>query len=221
MNSRDPGYRQIQLFEEDHSLISTKAEDHWFDRKSAHVSPEGLANLMVGFANADGGTILVGVEKDGRIVGVDGNPDHLNRLRQSAINLTSPPVRHATRLIPCIREDGTEVRVLAVEVHPGSLVHRNNRDEVFLRVGDQNRKLDFEATQESLYDKGQTVFDGAIIPETAMTDLDEDRIQAFKLQLGSSMNAEHALKARGLIVERDGVLVPTCAAILLLSDRPE
>jgi hypothetical protein len=46
VSSANADYRQAQLFEQDHVLISSKAEDHWFDRKSFQVSPEALANLM-------------------------------------------------------------------------------------------------------------------------------------------------------------------------------
>ena len=36
------------------------AEDQWFERKSARVSPRDLAVPLVAMANADGGVIVVG-----------------------------------------------------------------------------------------------------------------------------------------------------------------
>jgi ATP-dependent DNA helicase RecG len=136
-------YRQRQLFEDDPSLVRTKREDQWFDRKSFRIAPDALANAMIGFANADGGTILVGVENYGRITGVGTDPDHLNRLYQAAIDYSSPPVRHTPSLISCLDDEGSEAQVLVFEVHPSDQVHRSNRDEVYLRVGDQNRRLNF------------------------------------------------------------------------------
>jgi ATP-dependent DNA helicase RecG len=221
MATSDLNYKQTQMFTENQALISTKIEDHWFDRKSFKIAPVALANLMVGFANADGGTILIGVEKDGQILGVDENPEHLNRLRQAALDFTFPPVRHSTSFIQCQGVDRSTIRVLAIEVSPGTAVHRNNRDEVFLRVGDQNRKLGLEATQELLYDKGQTVFDGTLIPGSTIEELDREAIQEFKAIVGASASPELALKARGLVIDHDGYLAPTCAAVLLFSKHPE
>lgn len=50
-------YQQRHLFEEDAALITRKVEDHWFERKSFRIESAGLADTMIGFANADGGTM--------------------------------------------------------------------------------------------------------------------------------------------------------------------
>ncbi|MEZ4564080.1 MAG: ATP-binding protein [Thermomicrobiales bacterium] len=83
-------YRQSHLFVENRDLIATKKEDHWFDRKSFKTRAEALANALIGFANSDGGTMLIGVSDSGEIEGVDGDTDHLNSLRQAAIDFTIP-----------------------------------------------------------------------------------------------------------------------------------
>ncbi len=140
MDSRSADYQQAQLFADDPSLVSNKTEDHWFDRKSIRISPEALANVLIGFANADGGTLVIGVENDGTITGVDAYTDQVNNLRQAAIDFTSPPVRHSIQLLSCTLDDGSPEHVLAIEVPPSSQLHRNKRDEAYLRFGDQNRK---------------------------------------------------------------------------------
>jgi len=47
-------------------LLSTKQEDHFFDRKAAAIKGAKLQKIAVAFANADGGEAYVGVadEKD-------------------------------------------------------------------------------------------------------------------------------------------------------------
>lgn len=60
-------------------------EDQWFDRKSFRIAPRELANVMVGFANADGGTLVVGIH-DGTIEGTDRSPTHRNELMQAHIH---------------------------------------------------------------------------------------------------------------------------------------
>lgn len=51
--------------------IQSKDENMFFDRKSALVSVADLAKLISAFANAEGGTIAIGVnEKDKEIEGI-------------------------------------------------------------------------------------------------------------------------------------------------------
>ncbi len=214
-------YRQVQLLAENVDLISTKAEDHWFDRKSARISPEALANTLVSFANADGGTVLVGVSNSGEIEGVESNPDRINALRRAAMDLTIPPVRHSTVLIPCTASDGRVANVLAFEIPPGTTVHRTHRDEVYVRVGDQTRKLDFDATLELSYDKGASVFDGQPVPGADYRELDHHAVEDFVRRAGGTLDPAITLKARGLLIDSDIGLAPTAAAVLLFGSHPD
>jgi ATP-dependent DNA helicase RecG len=72
------------------AALAAVPEDQWFDRKSARISPRELANVEIGFANADGGVIVIGIH-DGVIEGTDASPAHRNALSISA----NPPCRHA------------------------------------------------------------------------------------------------------------------------------
>lgn len=40
-------------------------ETQLFDRKSARIDPKALANLIIAFANADGGDAAIGIEDNG------------------------------------------------------------------------------------------------------------------------------------------------------------
>lgn len=52
--------------------ILANPENKYFDRKSSLVKPSDLANLISAFANADGGTIVIGVgDKDRKIEGIN------------------------------------------------------------------------------------------------------------------------------------------------------
>ena len=47
-------------------------EGKYFDRKSAKIKPAVLAELISGFANAEGGTIVVGIsDSDRKISGIN------------------------------------------------------------------------------------------------------------------------------------------------------
>ena len=58
--------------------------------QSGRVSPADAAKTLVAFANADGGTLLVGIH-DGEVDGV--SPARADDIRKAALDHTTPPVR--------------------------------------------------------------------------------------------------------------------------------
>ena len=64
-------------------------ESQWFERKSGQVSAKKAAETAIAFANAEGGTLVVGVS-NGVVDGV--TPKLLNNLQQMALDHTEPPV---------------------------------------------------------------------------------------------------------------------------------
>lgn len=54
------------------SYMMTEPENKYFDRKSAQIKPSDLAPLVAGFANAEGGAIVVGIsDKTLRVEGIN------------------------------------------------------------------------------------------------------------------------------------------------------
>ncbi len=47
-------------------LLVALVADQWFDRKSARIEARKPAEALIGFANADGGTVVVGLH-DGSV----------------------------------------------------------------------------------------------------------------------------------------------------------
>jgi len=214
-------YRQRELFEADPHLAATKPEDQWFDRKSIRIEPIALANVLVGFANADGGTVVIGVEDSGEITGTDRYTDHLNRLRQAAIDYTNPLVRHTFDSIPCMTSAGQSDHHLVLEIHPSDHVHRNHRGETYKRIGDSTRRLNDEDARELVFDKGERPFDGVPVPNAAMRDLDPDALHAFAATIGPKDDVERALRVRGLTSDgHDGQSI-NVGAVLRFGVEPQ
>jgi ATP-dependent DNA helicase RecG len=192
------------------------AEDQWFDRKSIRVNAQGLADAEISFANAEGGTIVVGLHA-GRVEGTDSAQDRRNALMQAAIDFTHPPVRARSHLVECINADGRPDHLLVVEVEPSEQVHANNRDEVFLRVGDESRRLSFVQRQELLYDKGQSAYESTAVPETDIGDVNLPLLENYAAALGHP-DAERLLRARGFATTSGDL---TVAGLLLFGDYPQ
>lgn len=132
---------------------------------------------MIGFANADGGFLVVGLH-DGKVEGIGGDPKRQNDRLQANLDFCVPPVRAEVRCVDCVNEKGELDQLLVLEVHPSEVVHANQKDEVFLRVGDENRRLSFAQRQELLYDKGQSSYE-ARPSEASLDCLDTDLLQSY------------------------------------------
>lgn len=118
-------------------------EDQWFDRKSSRVRPRELADTLLAFANAEGGTVVVGLW-NGAVEGIDAaGPAIQAGWQQAAIDFTVPPVPHKARLVDCRNARGERDRLFVVEVAVSEQVHANRKDEVYLRVGDENRRISY------------------------------------------------------------------------------
>ncbi|MGH9046036.1 MAG: ATP-binding protein [Acidimicrobiales bacterium] len=191
-------------------------EDQWFDRKSNRIKPAELANAMIGFANAEGGIIVVGLW-NGKVEGVDARPTSLSAWQQAAMDYSIPPVPTTSRLAECVNDHGKRDHLLIVEVGTSSLVHSNQRDEVFLRVGDENRHLSFHQRQELRYDKGQATYESTVVESASRRDLDSHLLQGYADAL-KHPEARRLLKARGLLTREDRV---TVAAALLFAGHPQ
>lgn len=190
-------------------------EDQWFDRSSIRIKPRDLGNVEIGFGNADGGTVVVGLH-NGKMEGTDRLSKHRNSLMQAHIDFSAPPVRVKSELLPCVREDGTEDHLLILEIRPGEAVHANVNDEVYLRIGDETRHLTFSQRRELLYDRGHGVFEGRTV-QGEPTDLIEETILQDYVRALEHPDALRLLNARGLM-ERSKL---TIAGLLLFGKAPQ
>jgi ATP-dependent DNA helicase RecG len=180
------------------------------------VAAQDLANTLIGFANAEGGLVVVGLW-NGSVEGVAAAERRLAEWQQAALDFTVPAVPCRTRLVDCVNDSGQADQLLVVEVETSEKVHANRRDEVFLRVGDENRRLTFAQRQELLYDKGQATYESSVIAGAGRADLDEGLLRSYA-EAVNHPDPDRLLAARGLVT-RDGQL--TVAAVLLFATHPQ
>lgn len=189
-------------------------EDQWFDRKSARIDARQVANLLVGFANAEGGILVIGLW-DGQVEGTDSMKGKVSSWQQAALDFTEPKVPCRTHLVECLNDRGNPDHLFVIEVQTSDQVHANKKDEVYLRVGDENRRLTFAQRQELVFDKGQAAYESTET-EATMEDVHTELLASYA-QAVKAPDAARLLDARGL--RKGGKL--TIAGLLLFGAYPQ
>ena len=194
-----------------------------FDRKSVNIAPKVLAIPIIAFANADGGTVAIGIsDKTRRIESVDYDIQKLNELLRVPFDFCVPTVKVEIEKVQCIDFKGRENHVLLMHIEPSMEVHANQADEVFMRVGDKSKKLAFEERMQLMYDKGERFFEDKPVPETDIEDIDLAFVEKYIAQIGYSKTAmEYLRENKGFIKEKNGKVQISSAAILLFGKNPQ
>lgn len=68
-------------------------EKQILERKSARVAPKDFSVPLVAMANADGGYLVVGIEDDGTITGIDNYEKNVNELLRVPFDYCVPSVQ--------------------------------------------------------------------------------------------------------------------------------
>ena len=200
----------------------TIPEGQTFDRKSARIEPKALAVIMVAMANADGGTIAVGIEDDGTISGIDGMIEHINDLLRVPFDYCIPSVNVRPQRIPCIDKDGKENHILILEVEQSSAMHATSSDEAYYRVGDKSKRLSFDDRMQIMLAKGVQYYEDYPVARATVEDLDLDFVSSYCKRIGYKKDALTFLRTNGdYILTKDGKEQISGAAILLFGKDPQ
>jgi predicted HTH transcriptional regulator len=119
-------------------LVNT-GEGSYLEFKRTVPSPEKIAREIAAFANTSGGTLLIGVDDDKTIVGVDDYFEEEYLLQKAAQKLCKPAVEIKVEVIPLTLErDVMLVRVLPSEIKPVFVYQDVDKRTVYTRVKDES-----------------------------------------------------------------------------------
>lgn len=194
-----------------------------FDRKSVNIEPKALAIPIIAFANADGGTIAIGIsDKTRRIEGIDYDIQKLNEILRVPFDFCIPTVKVEVEKVECVDFKGRENHVLLMHIEPSMEVHANQADEVFMRVGDKSKKLSFDERMQLMYDKGERFFEDKPVLEAEIDDIDMEFVEKYIRKIGYSKSPMEYLKEnKGFVKEKNGRWQISTAAILLFGKNPQ
>ena len=149
---------------------------------------------ICGFANAEGGTLVIGKNDQGDVVGVT----NAARLLEDIPN----KVRDILGIVVAVNlhsQDGLDWLDIVVEAYPSPVSYKG---EYHLRSGSTKQELRGAALDRFLLRKLGRHWDGVPVPHLAIADLDPRAIQAFRKLAGRS-----ARLSTGSLAESDAELV--------------
>lgn len=202
--------------------MRTMPEGQLFDRKSARVLLPKLAEAIVGFANADGGTIVIGID-DGVVEGINSqNNTKINDFIQCAFDSCIPSINVEHCYIPVLKENGVEDRLLVLKIDASvNQLHTTRNDTAFLRVGDETKRLNHEQRKNLEYDKGSRLYEDSIVQDCIFEDLNIDVINEYKKKVDfQGDDLDKLLIARGFAKRTPEGYKYTVAGVLMFCDYP-
>lgn len=161
--------------------LLTAPEGKTFDRKSSSYDLIKIANILIAFANADGGTVAVGI-RNKRFEGINSlSSKKINDFLQVGSQLIVPTLEVVPEYRNVINLRGDRDRVLLLTVAPSEdRIYANKRDEVYLRIGDETHRVTYEERKNLEYDKGIRAYESQVVNDALLEDLDDQVVSQYK-----------------------------------------
>lgn len=174
-----------------------------------------IARLMAGMANADGGTILVGVEPDKSVTGLPFSAEEIHSLIQAPHSLLSPPCYPS-----CEKFHLGNLLLLNFQIGPSLEVHRVPGGRAFYRIGTENPSLPLEQIQALKEAKRFFHYERQHLGEATWEDLDGSAIVAFCEKIQDSRDAKLVLAHSYHLLDtsREQPLITMAAGLLFGKD---
>ena len=203
--------------------LQYSTEKQIMDRKAAKIAARDFSTPIVAMANADGGYLAIGIEDDGTITGIDDFEKNLNELLRVPFDFCIPSVEVENKVMDVVDKNGKANHILRMHVLPSTRVVANQADEVFLRVGDKSKKLNFEQRLQLVYAKGVKYYEDETVTGASLADIDLEFVQEYIQKIGYTKgDAEYYLRHNNdFVVTIDGEDKISTAAVLLFGINPQ
>lgn len=203
--------------------MTSENEKKYFDRKSGQLKPSDIADLISAFANAEGGTVIIGIsDKTRKLEGINKYDDQkINDFINAPKDCCKPMPNYKDEFIDIININGESDRLLLLHIEASTdQVIRTTNDSTFLRIGDRTRELKGEDLRNLEYAKSTRHFEDECNMDAEIEDLDAELIEKYKKKIGAEdVTTEQMLRARGFTKVIEGKRYLTDAAVLLFAEN--
>ena len=184
-------------------------------RKVASVATD-IGETLVAFANADGGTLIVGVEDDGTVSGIDYADDAVAILRNAPTTHVHPDTPLEGVRSHLVTIDGKAVFVF--QVAKGTRhVHLTSSGRCLQRKDVRTVPVSSERVQFARHEQVSREYDHRWVDGASVSDLDRAMIARVAERVAPGLSPEKCLQSQGLADFANGVLRLRMAALLLFA----
>lgn len=208
--------------------LIANGENSGVEFKRDDLRPEQLAKEIVALANLKGGSILLGVEDDGGISGIQ-RADLEHWVMDTVFGRYVHPMILPYYEVVAL-DDGKRVAVVTLTEGTAKpyAVRHNDREEVFVRVGSTSRRATREQLARLFESGGMLHAELLPVSGSALADLDRARLEDYLTRVvgdpaaPASDDAWHQrLAGLGFMVARDdGPAVCSIAGLVLFGHSP-
>jgi ATP-dependent DNA helicase RecG len=185
----------------------------------AKLEIKAIAETLVAFANTNGGTLVVGMEGNGKIVGQTYSATVEEALRQ-AEELCNPPV--VVGSWEQVELEGKSI--VAIRIPRSIELHAMTDGRVLVRNGKDNRPMGGHEIRRLASDKSTGDFELELVPGATLADFDNDVVEEFIEKRNERTRRMWTGTPQALLVEVGACnedLIPTVAGVLLFAKYPQ
>jgi len=201
-------------------LLLDQGENTNIEFKSANLRAEALAREIVAFANASGGVILIGVEDNKQVRGLDRNKNYEEWCMNIARNNITPQIR------PTYSETMVDHKILGIlEVPKGTdKPYQTHDGKFFIRVGSTNRMASVHELMRLFQQSGVFHFDSTPVEHSSVKNLNFHKIATYfepyelNFELLSEAEKIHLLTNTDILKEEGQLSV---AGLLIFGITPQ
>ncbi|MBN2689728.1 MAG: putative DNA binding domain-containing protein [Gammaproteobacteria bacterium] len=186
-----------------------------FKRDLSSLRP--IIKTIIAFANTAGGTIVVGIEDNGKVVGI-ADPLHAEEKIASAITDSIAPMLMPDIEIVTVDQNSLLVIDVPHVVGPYYLKQVGNIDGVLVRVGSTNRQASPQIIEEIKLKKADGSFDALPCHGSSKADFDPKLIDLLFENFPHKPTTAK-LQSLGLLVKQGNKNIPSNAGIILLGNE--
>jgi len=184
-------------------------------KRSEDLAREAV-RILSGMANADGGTLVIGVEPDKSVTGIPHDNDEIQALIQAPQTLLAPPLHPAAEKLHL-----GNLLLLRFEIASALEVYRVAGGRSFYRIGTETPTLPAEQIQSLKEAKRNVAYERQQPLNASWDDLDPVAIDALTKKINESRPAPFILSHHyHLLDDSGGHSVPNMAALLLFGRDP-
>ncbi len=197
-----------------------KHESEILELKPSLSQTKNIIETVSAFSNTNGGSIIIGADDKGNIIGVDVGKKTIENLANKIKQNTD------THIYPSIsveKIDGKNVIVVEVKESKSKPVFAFDR--VYKRVGKSNHRISSDEIRKMALDGKKIYWDEQICEDAGLKDIDEESVRQFlkrarferRLDISSTISVKESLKRLKLV--KNNKL--TNAAVILFGKNPQ